>query len=577
MARADMQELGTTGLKRTSGFVVDEFLVKLRGIQGVKTYREMADNDPVIGAFLYAVEKIITRIDWRVDPFKDSSSDGEPNTKDIETAVFVESCLNDMSDSWDSTLSQIMSMVTYGWSWHEIVYKQRLGPDQKDPTKRSKFDDGKIGWRKWPIRGQETLWSWGFTPDGGIECMYQIDPWTGRGRVEIPIEKSLLFRTTAQKGNPEGRSLLRNAYRPWWYKRRIEEIEAIGIERDLAGLPVANVPPEYLSIHATAEQQSVLAAIKQIVTSIKRNEQEGIIFPQIYDDGGHKLFELVLLSSGGSRQFDTDRVITRYDQRIAMSVLSDFLLLGHDRVGSFSLGSTKMDLFTMSVDSIAKTIADTINTHAIPRLLRLNGIDTKRVPRITYSDVANVDIGAVSAFVSQMAQAGVLAPDPGLEDYIRDLAGLPPANHGVEDTGTGLLSPEDAKTVLFLPPEQRIVATRTGVKPDAPAPPGGEAPPDAPGEGVPPDAPGEGVPPDAPAPPGGAAPPDATGEGVPLENAGTEVPTTTEAKEAAPDRKAEKTPKTVEQTSPPEDEGQRNEEKTPPPKAVKAPVKKRGR
>jgi hypothetical protein len=315
-----MQELGTTGLKRTSGFVVDEFLVKLRGIQGVKTYREMSDNDPVIGAFLYAIEKIITRIDWRVDPFTDSSADGEPDDTDIETAAFIESCLNDMSDSWDSTLSQIMSMVVYGWSWHEIVYKQRLGPEQKDPSKRSQFNDGKIGWRKWPIRGQETLWSWGFSPDGGIECMNQIDPWTGHGMVEIPIEKSLLFRTTAQKGNPEGRSLLRNAYRPWWYKRRIEEIEAIGIERDLAGLPVANVPPEYLSIHATAEQQSVLAAIQQIVTSIKRNEQEGVIFPQIYDDNGHKLFELVLLSSGGTRQFDTDKVITRYDQRIAMSV-----------------------------------------------------------------------------------------------------------------------------------------------------------------------------------------------------------------------------------------------------------------
>jgi hypothetical protein len=172
--------------------------------------------------------------------------------------------------------------------------------------------------------------------------MNQIDPWTGKGMVEIPIEKSLLFRTTAQKGNPEGRSLLRNAYRPWWYKRRIEEIEAIGIERDLAGLPVANVPPEYLSIHATAEQQSVLAAIQQIVTSIKRNEQEGVIFPSVYDENGHKTFDLTLMSSGGARQFDTDKVISRYDQRIAMSVLSDFILLGHDNVGSFALGASRL-------------------------------------------------------------------------------------------------------------------------------------------------------------------------------------------------------------------------------------------
>ena len=159
-----------------------------------------------------------------------------------------------------------------------------------------------------------------------------------------------------------------------------------------------------------------------------------------------------------------------------MSVLSDFILLGHDRVGSFSLGTTKMDLFTMSVDSIAKTIADTINTHAIPRLIRLNGMDTARIPKVTYSEVAHVDLGEIATFVTQLAQAGVLAPDPGLEDHIRELAGLPPANHGVEDTGTGQMSPEDAKAVLALPAQQRIIAERTGVIPDPPAFPGGAAP-----------------------------------------------------------------------------------------------------
>ncbi len=64
--------------------------------------------------------------------------------------------------------------------------------------------------------------------------------------------------------------------------------------------------------------------------------------PSMYDDQGHKVFDLVLLSSGGSRQFDTDKIIQRYDQRIAMSILSDFILLGSDRVGSYALGTSKM-------------------------------------------------------------------------------------------------------------------------------------------------------------------------------------------------------------------------------------------
>jgi phage gp29-like protein len=423
----NLEELGSTGLRRTGGTVYEEFLTVLRGVRGARVYREMADNDPTIGSMLFAIEKVITRLEWRVDPYSDNSADGEVNPEDKETAEFVESCLHDMSDSWDSTLSQILSMLIFGYSYHEIVYKKR-GGDTRDNKTKSKFDDGKIGWRKMPIRAQETYYQWMFDEEGGIQGFQQVDPATG-GFHEIPIEKALLFRTSSQKNNPEGRSILRNAYRPYYFKRRIEEIEAIGIERDLAGLPVAFVPPEYLSSAATAEQASVLASIQQIVTSIKRNEQEGIVMPAIYDDAGHKLFDLQLMSSGGSRQFDTDKIIQRYDQRMAMSILSDFILLGSDRVGSYALGTSKMDLWSMSVDSIAKNIAEVINQYAIPRLLKLNGMDSTRAPFLTYGEVSHVDLTEIADFVSKLAGAGVLMPDPNLEDYLRELSGLPPAEH----------------------------------------------------------------------------------------------------------------------------------------------------
>jgi hypothetical protein len=52
----------------------------------------------------------------------------------------------------------------------------------------------------------------------------------------------MLFRTKSRKGSPEGKSILRNAYRSWYFKRRIQEIEGIGIERDLAGFPTLTAP-----------------------------------------------------------------------------------------------------------------------------------------------------------------------------------------------------------------------------------------------------------------------------------------------------------------------------------------------
>lgn len=416
--RPDLTELGVTGLRRAGGVIDDEIVASLVGKRGIATYREMSENDPVVGSILFAIEKVINRLEWQIAPASEDAAD-------LADAEFIQSCLDDMSDSWNATLSSILSMLVYGYSYHEIVYKVRQGPDQKDPARRSKFTDGRIGWRKWPIRAQESLLKWELDPDGGIQGFVQIDP-AGTGMHTIPIEKSLLFRTQINKANPEGRSLLRNAFRPWYYKRRIEEIEAVGIERDLAGLPVAEVPPEYLSQSATAEQKAVLAAVQDIVTSIKRNEQEGVVFPAVYDDQGHKLFDLKLMSSGGSRQFDTDKIISRYDQRIAMTVLADFILLGHEAVGSYALGVSKVDLWSMGVDAIAKAIAEVVNTHAIPRLLRLNGVSTATMPTLTYGEVGSVDLGDLADFIQKMTMSGVLMPDANLEAYLRQVANLPP-------------------------------------------------------------------------------------------------------------------------------------------------------
>lgn len=418
----DFKELGSSGLQRTAGFITDEFVKDLNGQRGAKTYREMADNDPVIGAMLYAIERLIIQIDWRVEPFKDK--DADPTDTDREVAEFVESCLYDMSDSWESTLSNILTFLTYGYAYCEIVYKRRVGPDEKDPTKRSQFKDGKIGWRKIALRAQETTWEWMLDAKGGIQGLQQSDPSVGP-LVAIPIEKALLFRASSARNNPEGRSILRNAYRAWRFKKTIEEIEAIGMERDLAGMPVVYVPPSMLSSTATAAEVNARTALEKLVRGIKRNENEGVLFPLAYDSEGREMYRLALLNAGGNRQFNTDQIISRYDQRISMTVLADFILLGHENVGSFALGASKIDLFTTAIGQIAETIAETFNQHGIPRLLRLNGMDTSRLPEITFGEITHVDLALLAEFISKAGASGALQIDQGLDEYLRLIAGLP--------------------------------------------------------------------------------------------------------------------------------------------------------
>ena len=232
----DFMEIGSSGLVQYGGRVEEDFLRQLQGKRGTAIYREMAENHPLIGAILHSVETLFRGVDWQAKP-----SD-QNNQQSIDQAEFVSECLNDMSHTWTDTVTGILTMLTYGFSFNEIVYKRRLGP--ADDGTHSRYADGKIGWRKLPIRAHDTIERWRFDENGGIEGVTQMNPISGQGEVFIPIERGLLFRTSTKLNNPKGRSILRSAYTSWYYQKRIQTIEAIGIERDLAGLPVALVPPQ---------------------------------------------------------------------------------------------------------------------------------------------------------------------------------------------------------------------------------------------------------------------------------------------------------------------------------------------
>ena len=431
-------EQGVSGLTRFGGFVYEEWLKELQGRRGALTYREMRDNDAVIGAFLYAIEMLIRQVKWRIDV-------GGETPADEEAKDFLESCLDDMSSSWNDTISEILTMLPYGWCMMETCYKLRKGPDEPTGTTRSKYNDGRIGWRKWAIRAQETLWRWSFEPDGSIVGMEQIAPPDYKTRF-IPIEKALLFRTKSNKNNPEGRSILRNAYRSWYFKKNIEEIEAIGIERDLAGFPIMWVPPDILE-QTTPETKLAYSRYKKIVTNIKRDEQEGLLMPLVYDDKGNKLYDIDMLSSGATRrQFDTNIIITRYEQRIAMTVMADFLMLGHDKTGSYALSVNKTSLFQTALSTILQNICDIVNTYAIPRLFKLNAFDgLTDYPKLAHDELEKADLDELGNFIQKVVGSGAVTAegDIDLENYIRAAAKFPERPDYLDDIVEDEIVPDE--------------------------------------------------------------------------------------------------------------------------------------
>ena len=415
---AGFAELGVTGLKRYGNWISEEWLPELQGQRALRAYREMRDNEPVVGGVMFAIEQLIRGATWREKPF-DSSRKAEAQSD------FLGECRQDLNVSWPELITEILSMLTYGWSYHEIVYKRRSGLN-RNPSRSSRYNDNKIGWRKIAIRSQDSFNGWEFGDDGGVNGMHQLAAPDYRSTF-IPIEKALLFTASNVKGSPEGRSVLRNAYTPYWTKRRIQDFESIGIERDLAGLPMVSVPPEILRANATPEEKALLTKMMTLVRNVRRDVQEGIVFPLEYDGNGNPRFKFELLSSGGNRQFDTGAVIGRYDQRIAMTVLADFVLLGTQNVGSWAMHADKTNLFGVAIESWLDSIAAVFNRHAVPRLGELNGWDMEKLPTLEHGEVQEVDLTAVAEYVSKLSAAGMpLFPDEDLEARLRELGGLPP-------------------------------------------------------------------------------------------------------------------------------------------------------
>ena len=220
--------------------------------------------------------------------------------------------------------------------------------------------------------------------------------------------------------------MIRNAYRAWWFKQNSENIEAIGVERDNAGLPVIYAPASIMATDASPADQAIYEYLKKVVTNIRNDEQAGIVMPSDVDEEGNQQYKLELLGSPGNKQFDTDKIIKRYQNEILQTVLADFLKLGQDKVGSFALSTDKTGLFIMSLDSLTDQIESPFNDFAIPRLFRLNGWDEQRTPKLEHGPFKKADINLIIEALSKLVGAGMeLFPDPAVDAHFRQELGLP--------------------------------------------------------------------------------------------------------------------------------------------------------
>jgi hypothetical protein len=417
--KLDLGVIGTSGLQESGGVIDEEWHPKLRSDFGPKVYREMADNSSTIGAIRYVIRALVRQVEWRVEP-------ASPEEPALDAAEFLESCLLDTTHTFEDFVSEVLSFLDYGWSLFETVYKVRKG-DTQDKTTSSQFTDGKIGWRKLALRSQDTRDRWEFEDETReLTGMFQNDP-SATSEVFIPIEKAILFRTETYKENPEGRSIYRNAVIDYFYLKRICEIEAIGIERDMTGLITMEVPLQLLSSDAPPAAKALRTQFETMLAQIKRDEREYAIVPAEMDPEGKPTgYKLKLLSSGGRRQIDTNGVKDYYKTSILQSVLAQFLQLGMTATGSFALSSNQTDMFAIALGAYLDVITSTFNRQAVSRLMRLNGVAVEYWPELVHGDLESPNLAELGTYVQSLATSGQLPPeDEAIQRKLLEVANLP--------------------------------------------------------------------------------------------------------------------------------------------------------
>lgn len=425
MTAPDLRILGNSGQRSWyRQFLPDE------GIYAAQLYQDMRDTDPIIGAVFLALESLFRQVDWQEIPADDSP-------EAVAWALFLRECREDMSHTWPAFLADVLSMLTHGWAYFEVVYKIRRGPDQADAQYRSAYTDNRVGWRKFALRPQRTMSRWEFDGDGGIQGMWQSTP---GGVVFIPIQRALHFRTTEANGNPEGRSMLVNARRAYRFQNRIEEFEAVGIERDLAGLPMVEVPVELLSPNASPDEVATLHGILRQAEGVRNDERSYVAVPaseyvvKEYDEKTNTEkhvrlptgYKFSLLQGGSARAHDTDKIIKRYSQRIAASLLSTFLLLGgSEGKGAQALSGDLTDLFEAAGTGILDGVAAVINRFGVATLMRLNGVPPQYWPRLEHGGLTDAALQNLLAQLNGVMNAGGITHDENLETALRQKLGLP--------------------------------------------------------------------------------------------------------------------------------------------------------
>lgn len=396
---------------------------------GLRIYERMRKSDPVVRASLRIIKLGLLQGEW----FVESASE---DSKDEEIKEFVEEALfTRMDRTFEEVLKDSLTHLDFGFYVSEKLFK---------------LEDNLVYWKDMGYRAQTSITRF-LTQDGEPGVTQQLigdsvkQTKSKESTVSIPMEKLMVFTNDKEGDNLRGVSLLRPAYKPWFFKESVEKIDAIGFEREAVGIPVFKMPD------GNANTEDVAKA-EEIGKNLRANEKAYVILPSGW--------ELDVKYPSGSSSRSAEDTVKRYNRDIFYNVLAQFLDLGSSSVGSRSLSEDHTDVFYRSLQAVGDYVASIWNTQAIKQLVSLNFPEATQFPKLKVTGIRRIDENSFSTALLRLTQAGILVPDDELEEFVRDLFKLPNKPEDMlrgEGGGEGLNNPKDPKNPKNSPKNNKDV------------------------------------------------------------------------------------------------------------------------
>jgi hypothetical protein len=402
--RPDLSEIGTTSPSTYLGFLRQEYNPDLREQNGLRTYDKMRRSDSTVRGVLRLMKTPVLGARWFVKPASDSA-------KDKNIADFVSwNLFKGMSNSWPQLLTEALLCLDYGYYMFEKVFTN------KHPAK-----PGMICWQKFAPRHPLDALYWEFDNKGGPAGV-QMYNYSVLSQIFIPINKLAVFTFEKEAGDMVGMSLLRSAYKPWYYKQQLEKIDAIQKERHGIGIPIIKLPIGFTN------NDRLLA--DNLGRNLRTNERAHVVLPPNWD--------LVFAKLEG-QPVNALESIAYHDGQIEMNVLGTFIDSDKGR-------ATKDEdhvMFMRSTRFLADCVEDVFNSYCIPQLVDFNYSRLPNgYPELKARRIGEDDMWRTMSFtVRNMVGAGVLTPDDQLEDVLREEVDLPPRD---PKTSRDIASPQGA-------------------------------------------------------------------------------------------------------------------------------------